>query len=261
MKRIIVRLICNFFHFSGINVCRLKYDRKAYTRISVVTGLLVCTLFSLSMYGIINRRSIEESIKTVTYMNSTILMLLVNIKFLQLRKQIRIQLQKIDDNIFKYSNEREIEMTYEWFLDERHIGAIYRWILAYQVFGFALAGMAPFIGFLVGKNVSFLVYPGWTPWSTNGPFKFILTYVYQSLTASSVFWMLYLSQTFVVFVVIEFLRQNKRLRAALSTLEDRTMKQILRLSKCNPEYRNYQFNRIFANKLKECVRHHQELAK
>lgn len=264
MKRNSVRIICSFLDLTGINVKEGQYSSKQFFRLCTVLFLLLCTHLSLVAYAYINRSEFQESINTVAYTGSTVLLPVVVLKFVHTREGLKRLLESIDQNVFTYSDEANIEVRYDWLQDERNTLKVYGYVLCYQFFGFALAGISPIVGYVSGNTKTFLLYPGWTPWTINGFGTFAVTYFFQSLTAGCVFWIYYLTQMYIIFVISEFLRQYRRLCRALSSIDRRTQKllQSARISIPASELgRKLEYGDAFANQLRQCARHHQLLVK
>lgn len=247
-------------NLTGINVTRDQYSLSQYLRSCAVLFLLLCTHLSLFTYAYINRGEFQESIKTVAYICGSVLLLPVFLKFIHARQDLKLLIESIDQNIFTYSDEANIEVHYDWPLDERNTFKIYASVLCFQSFGFTLAGISPFIGFMFGKKEAFMLYPGWTPWAIDDLGSFAATYIFQSLTSGCVFWLYYVAQMYIIFVVSEFLRQYRRLCRALSTIDRRIWKLLVDGSIATSETIWAKYGDVFANQLCECIRHHRILA-
>lgn len=246
--------------FTGFNIKGDRYSLNQFFRLCTVLFLLLCTHLSLVTYAYINRSKFQESINTVAYTGGTILLIAVVLKFIHARQDLKFLIECIDNNMFTYSDEANIEVHYDWLLDECNTLKVYGSALCYQSFGFTLAGISPFIGYMLGNKETFLLYPGWTPWTINDFGSFAITYFYQSLTAGCVFWIYYLAQMYIIFVISEFLRQYRRLGRALSTIDRRTWKLLVGRSILESGWRP-KYGDVFANQLCECIVHHQILVK
>lgn len=257
MNREPVRIMRAILDLTGINVIHRLYTRDQFLRLCTVLSLLLCTHLSLVTYAYLNRDEFQESIATVAYTGSTILLPVVVLRFVHTRHHLKLLLESIDQNVFAYSDEANIEVTYNWLLQEGNTLKVYGSVLCYQSFGFALAGISPFVGYVLGNQKTFLLYPGWTPWKINGLGSFAVTYLYQCLTAGCVFWIYYLTQMYVIFVITEFLRQYRRLGRALSTIDRRTG-SLLNRTVLEDEGRPRSED-VFADQLRQCIRHHQLL--
>lgn len=262
MKRLSVRLMINLLDMTGIRLYEGTFFEK-YVRLFAISFSLCYTGFSISMYSIIHRENFNEFVITISYLFSTIFLLTTIVSLFTSKSKIRVLLERIDDNIYTYTQEKDIEVAYSWILDEKNTRKINALIFLYQLFGFALAGISPVLGYLFGIENQFMIYPAWMPLAKKGFLPYIGMLVIQLITAGSVFWGYYLLQVYVAFMVIELLRQHKRLKAALTSLSTRCELEVLRANAQQDGINNPHvwYVKLFKENLIQCIQHHQLLVK
>lgn len=156
-----------------------------------------------------------------------LLLVFINVWWLHShRAEIRDLLMQIKRNIFEYPDESYFYNIYSGWLSEKSYRKLRNLILLLEIFGFIFAGSSPLIGyFFVGQMRTF-IYPGWISWTVDTPLKYIGTYCLQATVASTVFWVYYMTQIYISFILVEFLRQFKKLDLALISLHERTVESV-----------------------------------
>lgn len=200
------------------------------------------------------------------------------------RHEVRKMLHTIDDHIYVYPDEDQIKPKYVWLIDEKNGVKVYWLVFIGEFVGFFVAVSSPFVAYLFKKKFDGFIYPGWFPWTTEGPYKITLTFMSESWVALCALWGYYLSMMYAIFVTSEFARQFKRLTKAIETLEVRTLKQVMsikelvdtgamgeitdenvervnyRFTNVRPEFRD-EFNKLMKENITRCVMHHQKIVK
>lgn len=231
------------------------------------------------MFGITNRKYFEEAIIIAAFLGSMIIIDIAIPDTLRNKYKIRKFLKKMDKNIFTYSDEVDICVMYDEFMEDDYSWKLTTLVFCYVCFGFSLSGVSPFIGLYLTGRFKAVIYPAWYPWKEDNLVAYTVSYFVQMYTSTCVFWSYFLFQMYAIHVLIEFLRQYRRLCTALKTIGDRTercfLKRILvdggNISG-NVDLINYThsgfsdsqrkiFNDIYREKLIDCVLHHQQLLK
>lgn len=207
-----------------------------------------------------------------------LLLVFTNVWWLHSRRaEIRYLLIQISGNIFEYPDESYFCNIYSGWLSEKNYRKLHNLILLLEIFGFIFAGTSPLIGYFFVGQIRTFIYPGWISWKVDTPLKYIGTYCLQATVASTVFWVYYMTQIYISFVLVEFLRQFEKMDAALVSLHERTAESVrMRLASQwdNLEGHNFTniaphvkssanykatYDRIFRINLISCIKHHQHL--
>lgn len=184
-----------------------------------------------------------------------------------MRNEMDYLLRKINMNIFTYSDENQIQVEYSWLCSESNTQKIHFCILVAHFSSFVAGVNTLFDHFVLDEPKSFL-YPCWTPW--NSEEYFIATFLMQIVLGLGPMWIMFSTQLFIVFVAIEFSRQNTRLCAALTSIHQRTENAVsMKIKNFNKNNTNEQKAKLmenlmaveFENNLKQCILHHQILMK
>lgn len=207
-----------------------------------------------------------------------LLLVFINVWWLHNRRaEIHYLLMQIKKNIFEYPDESYFYNMYNGWLCEKNYQKLRNLILLLEISGFIFAGSSPLIGYFVTGQMRTFIYPGWISWTVDTPLKYIGTYCLQATVASTVFWVYYMTQVYISFILVEFLRQFKKLNEAIISLHARTVESVemhlasqsnkLECDNCadiaphvetSAMYKDM-YDRIFHTNLITCVEHHQHL--
>lgn len=186
--------------------------------------------------------------------------------FLIMKNEMDYLLQMINVNIFTYSYENQLDVKYSWLCSEANTQKLHVSIFLSHFTGLLVSGNSLFEHFVLKKPKS-LFYPSWTPWNTDE--YFMTTFSMQIVLALCACWLMFVTQLFMIFVTIEFSRQNTRLCAALTSIQQQAENTVsLKMTKIKGnkiKLTEKQMKMLlameFENNLKQCIRHHQMLTK
>lgn len=259
-------LLRYLFHFVGINVCNNEFSLKSIIRFIILIFLLITTIISIILFSYINRNQLAVCIGTIPYLGYVFFLCIILLIFFQNRKKIMILLRIMDDNVFTYTDEENISIVYHWLLEENNVSTINMLSIFYNYMGLAICGIPPIVELLNENMEMCLIYPSWVPWGCKNLVSFVATYIFQLLNGSVIIFVFYLVQCFYLLTIIEFLRQNEKICAALRTITDRIENEITLLQINSPT--DIQLDRcilvrseLFKKKLCECIKHHQMIVK
>lgn len=254
MNRKVIKLLFTLFRIMGIQLIKEENSfLKKYYKLFFIFFVLIYVKFSILMFIYIHRKKINESLSAIPYIVITSNLFITTITFYIKRSQIKTLLLNIDKNVFTYTFEEDILVKYDWFLDEKNISLIHRYILYSQWGGITSMTFLPVILYTFGELKTDVLYPAWMPWEITDTVTFLGTYYSQILLATALNWILYTTLCFIVFTVIDFMRQNKRLCHVLCIINKSKKDQILKT--------NNDLDTEFNSKLKECIKHQQEIMK
>lgn len=203
------------------------------------------TMFTISMYGYVHRDDFNEMVTIAAYLGCNVIFSFILPNLYARRNAIKCILQRVDRNLFRYSDEHLIAVNSSWILLDRHHLKKAFLLFGYTSLGFSLCFASPIVEFYVtGRLSKIRVYPSWYPWSDEYPLGLALTFCVQAWTTGSVFWYYYTLQILSSFLAVEFLRQKERLCAALATVRKRADDET-----------------AYRRKLVECFQHYREILK
>lgn len=268
-----------------LDVIGIHTDKEKILKFPKRFSIFVCILcsgtFSTAMYAALNATRSDEAIKVAAYFGG---LSLLNscIPYLWSRRQnMQTFITSVKNNVYTYTDECEIPVQYHWILQKKYSLKILLSVIVFIGFGFVVAGMSPVYGFYMTGRIS-PVYPAWYPWKQTTAHGFAMT-IFTQLVTCFVVCSCYFSIEFIlVFSVVEFLRQHKKLSSAIATIRSRTDKcvaqQILLENGTTPledllkemHFVNYKtssfqisvrmkYNKAFGEKAIECVKHYQKL--
>lgn len=243
-----IRFVLTTLHIHMPAGKKLRLPIRFYTIISV----LIFGLFGVFMFFVMNIEEPDEAVKFAAYfcslivINSTIIYLFVN------RSGMRKMIRKIDDNVYTYADEREIQVKYDWLLERSASAVVIVAVALGTLSGFLVAGISPLYSVYVTKIITPYVFPSWYPWRDDTTLGFLMTLGTQMAICACACWGYIAIFLILTFSAFEFMRQYKRLTVALATLRSRTEKCV---------NRGAEYDQVYRGKVIECVKHHQELNK
>lgn len=224
--------------------------------------------FMLSMYSI---NDFDTFVNPIGYF-ACLLITFISVFFLFLHKnENRYLLNEINRNIFEYPHEANDPIIYTGWLSEENWKKLRIVIILTELIPYCLAGISPFTGYIITGKIQSFLYPGYIPWKINNVYEYIGTYFSQCLTATSVFMTYHIIDIYIIFVCVEFLRQYKKLKTALITLNIRSINTILQLKTMNKNNGTEScftdkaklYKTMYDEKYKQnlilCLKHHQKL--
>lgn len=228
MKRQAVEIMAGLLRFTGINSEENRSTSlNEFKRISVYVFFLSYGYLGTTMFSIKNAGEFYNFVIPTAYIGAlTVLMTGVLCLFHNKRKIFRM-LKRLDDNVFIYPDENNIRPKYTWLFDEKNIIIKFTLVMCYEITGYIFVCGSPFMGYFVSGRMKPEIYPGWTPWTVNGTVTFWSTYVSQVCVVTTSLWGYYITLTYVLFIIIEFLKQYKRLVVALCTINQRAEQALL----------------------------------
>lgn len=262
-----------FFQMIGINLTEKEFPFMKSGRLWMIRILFLYAFIQMFIYSVVNRDNLKNFLFSITYTFNMLTTILMFHSFYHYREDIQFTLQCIDDNVFVYSDEEDIQVVYEWYLQDENAVGVYLRVCLWQSIPFAIVGMVTVLDFIFGRENSFLFYPAWTPWSMNNFFAYLVSYLLQAISCIVILWNYYLVQAYAATVILELLRQHVRLRKALVTLAERTRKHVLMTTVNNSnvemqenlEYLLNPKSQIYSKsveiRMKQCFRHHILLQK
>lgn len=208
--------------FTGINVKDNKplslpeLGKISFYVLCLSYGYLGTIMFSVTNFGEFYNFVIPAAyIGALTVLMSGVLSLYFN------KKKIYHLLKFMDDNVFIYPDEKSIYPKYSWLFSERNIVTKFILVMGYEITGYIFVCGSPFMGYFVNGHMKPYIYPAWTPWKVNGTTSFWVTYASQVVVVTTSLWGYYLTLTYILFILIEFIKQYKRLAEAVSTISQR----------------------------------------
>lgn len=282
MKRKGTYLLVRLLDGTGITLYENLENPNHRIKIYAVTVLY--GIFTMSMFSVINRDDFYNLVTPAAYVAALTILLCGVLGLYHNKNKIRTMLELMDGYIFTYSDEHLIKVEYGWVLDEKNIVTIFVIVLTYELVGYISACFSPFISLALYGKIKTYIYPAYTPWTIDGFTSSAATYFSQLYVATFSIWGYYVNTMYMLFILIEFLRQYKRLATALATIRYRTGKHIMDTVSAGDiqveqetkedllEYVNFKnsnvkqqykdmFNEIYQQKLKQCIQHHQILTK
>lgn len=267
MNRSVVEFFSSYPTFFKLNYATGKLHPAIITGFVIIIGVIQLLVHSLQ-----NIHTVYNFIYSFADFLITLVILLNLSAFLYNNKQVRQLMSHIDQHIYVYSDESKIMPSYEWIEQDDNMVRVFLYICGYFFFLGGAVSLAPFIQFLLNEKIEIIIYPGWTPWSTDRTVPFLCTYLIHFNFVVVCCFAFNLDCIFPLFITLEFRRQRKRLCAALLSIENRAEDSIRRNEKkstsCSHEShaesirrqkRNYQ--RMLKANIVECVKHHQMLLK
>lgn len=276
--RRLVKIILWPMSFIGVNSMQSD-SLQNYIRIASCCLVHVYGMYGTFSFSYHSNDDFYNCVIPIAY-GTCLIMVFFAVLFLQKYKcKVRQLLCSINDHVFTYPDEERLKMEYSGWLSEDAYGKMQFWILFYEIFGFMLATVSPFVGYFFIGELRTFIYPAYTPWKVDSAFVYILTYFFQSCVASSVFWVYYVLQIYFMFVLTEFLRQFRKLNRAVRTLNERTCcdvftpvtggnvaderrAQLKRVHFIRQEMNRSletRYNQVYREKLIVCIKHHQKL--
>lgn len=281
MKRKFIHLMAAIINETGINITDESLNSKVF-RYLFITTPVIYAIFALFMYSYTNRENFYEVVSTATYIGGgTIAIAGVAIIFFH-RKDVRQMLYQMDDNIFTYPDEHLIVVNYKWYLKEENGVSLYYLVMAIEFIGYSIICSTSVIEWIFYRDITFYVFPSWTPWKETGIETRFATLISQHIMTLCGLYLYYIGLLFIMIITIEFNRQFERLKSAVRsitkrtgavTLERRNKKFIPRgrssevnvfrdvnhlHSRFDAEFTT-EFNKVFKKNLLNCIRHHQLL--
>ncbi|XP_065199917.1 uncharacterized protein LOC135831402 [Planococcus citri] len=285
MKRQVVEVMAALLRFTGIH----SEEGKATTlnelrRISVYVFFLSYGFLGTTMFSIKNGGEFYNFVIPTAYIGALTVLMTGVLCLFHNKKRIYRMLKHLDDNVFTYSDEVNIQPKYTWLFDEKNIITKFILVMCYEITGYIFVCGSPFMGYFVTGHMKPEIYPGWTPWTVNGTVTFWMTYVSQVCVVTTSLWGYYITLTYVLFIIIEFIKQYKRLVVAVSTINLRAERSLLEklnfsnafnesalgditFQRANFHHSDIKkehivlYNRLVRENIIMCVKHHQMLKK
>lgn len=180
------------------------------------------------------------------------------------KKSISEMLYQMDNQVYVYSEEDTLDVTYPWYLEDKTIVKFMSIIFCLQYVSFLFLSSPSILELFFFGEVKHYLYPCWTPWNKASLKWQVVTLTVQLIQSLLASWFNYIVMCLFLITVLEFLKQYKRLGEAISTIERRSIHLMLlqekRLKyKNNNSILNQSFNLIVRKNIIECIRHHQLL--
>lgn len=248
-------------------------------RLVICAGCLLWIFIQFIVISIQNRDNFYDFVFPLGYSTVIAYFLSGLAAFMCRLEQVKILLKHVDQNIYTYPDESDINPRYDWITGERNMVILFWCIFWYNSCASVADASLPFIQLMMQGRVEVLIYPGWIPWSIEGVLPFIGTYLMHFCILLACTSICNLTCIYTLFVTFEFQRQCKRLNAALGSIEQRTLKHTLhKLNILDPKiidgngngdeedkrlrskYRHY-YQTKFKENMVSCIQHHQMLIK
>ncbi|XP_065224349.1 uncharacterized protein LOC135848377 [Planococcus citri] len=251
MRRDLLQLVATLLTDTGVNILHENDQWSIWRFIILFTSFLSAGL-STTAFCLINTNDFYAFANPAPYIAAATNVLNSAYLLLHYKNIISEILFEMDQNCYTYPDEHLLQIEYPWYLQESNIKLIMG-VMKYAIFNVVLMVSLPVFGELVyyGRIKTF-IYPFWAPWKVDSLRSELMTFVLQFTQACSAVWLNYVVSIFLFFIVIEFMRQYQRLISAVSSLEHRTLQQVVK-EEC--------FDRALRENIMHCVRHHQILHK
>lgn len=268
-KRKWVNLIDIFLKTIGVNVHKKNIRWYEFYQFAALFPIINGTIH-ISLYSFVNRGIINDAIIGVGYL-AAISVVFASVYILcQMRGNILKMLRLIDDNVYRYPYEENLQIDFEEILKEEYFFKAVFIIFAYESLGFSIAIVNPLITFLFTGVFQACVIPSWYPQYGRGVLGMIVNSYFQTIGSVATFWVYNVSQILITNFTLEFLRQFERLKVALRSIQSITevmvvkeMKVYLKpLSSLEYEYQfKKRYDAAYRGNFSHCVRHHQKLSR
>lgn len=209
----------------GIDLLHSKVHARFYLFYTIIILLFV----QLSVFPLLKGKHISTMLIPVLSVG-VIAVILVDLTYIYARReQIASLLRKLD-SVYSYRDRHTLdEASLTGPINRSHATQVNSLLFAYYSFGCATVIILPLLRWAILNN-TVLIYPAEYPWSLSGVGPFVMTYLLQIVCSCTATFSVYLIQTFIIFVTIEFLIEFKRLRYAVKTIHRRSMEETIRRS-------------------------------
>lgn len=260
MKREVIRFAARLINESGINMLNEPRRSKKW-RVLILILMIFVGLLSVSMSTINNFGNFKEFIKTISWVGAATLILSKILVTIYCENALSEILHQMDRHIYIYPDEGLLNVQYEWYLEEKNIVKILHYVCVTHIVAVVMYCLPHFAEFVLFKQFRHQLYPGWTPWKLDNQTALRFTVLLQILEGISATWCLCFTLVFTIVVVLEFLRQFKRLRYAIGTLKQRTLMVLPKNTMVTQTKRNLMCDRIIGENIVNCFKHHRMLRK
>lgn len=254
MKRKITNFLLWLLERAGIGIIPENPIKKLCIRI-IILFVLITSLFTMLLFVLKISSKMQDIALMVCYMLSVLIGISGYLSIHLKTETIRELLHTLDNNVFTYTDEAELQPKYIWILEEENMIFVGKILGCYTILNGGLACVMAALFFVLSDQELMIVYPGVLPWNTNATnFSF---QVVLSLTSVSIYYIRWISCLIFNF---EFERQFERLCYALNTMNKRSgiVEEVCNEKVNKPRDPYFQMEN-FRMKLTECIHHHQKL--
>ena len=249
MRRKLLCFVTALLRDTGIEI---QNQNRNYNIWKFIISFILVSLTNF-MYCCISAMNINDFYKFITpipYIAGTTILQSGIYLIYHYRNIIGEIFQNMDNNLYVYPDEDSLQIDYSWYLQEENITVIMT-ATKLSFFGFLFLITVPTIGEIIyyGRIKTFLT-PYWTPWNVDSLQKDIALFLLQYIEAICAVWFNYVTIVFLFVIIIEFVRQYRRLIVAITSLRYRTS-----LKMENATW----FHRELRDNIIHCIRHHQVL--
>lgn len=243
---------------SGINV--LKDSGGKQWRFVFLMVLVLSAMISLAMASILSFGNFDEFVIPMAYV--TAISTIIGNAFIinHYGPTIGKMLHHMDENLYTYPDEHLLNVNYSWYTNEQNIVVLIHYVLYAEASFIFIALCPPCVEIILLRKINVnAIYPCWAPWKLEDEKAKLFTMMFQIIQGISALWLNYLIIICIFIITVEFMRQFERLRAAISSLKDRT--DIFLLSLKDLQKLEITFDDVMHENIIRCIEHHQILFK
>ena len=258
MNNILIDHISKSLTNVGLNILHSKGSYNIW-RLVLIYMLFFTVEISIVMKSIVNYDNFNAFVTPAPYLATiTISLGCIHIVY-HYKKLIRELLYELDTNLFTNRDEYMIRAEEEkWYLRDDNIFVMIA-VVRYGQYMFLVLVCVPILTELfLYRRIKTFIYPCWTPWRLNNLPREFFTFVLQVIQSSGGLWFNHVMIVLILIVVVEFVKQYRRLIAAILCLRLRTLVVVSQLK--DDETRK-SYDRVMRGNIICCIQHHQKLYK